>query len=101
MSTPPDTRFLEGHDLAVYSTDWCPDCRRLERYFDASGVRYRKVSIEDDDAAAEKLESETGKRGVPYILVDGLAWVRGYHKELPARFQPELLWRELRAAVGA
>ena len=101
MSTAVDSRFLEGHDLAVYSTDWCPDCRRLERYLDSLGVPYRKVSIDDDQQAGEKLESETGKRGVPYVLVDGRSWVRGYHREHPGRFSPALLWQDLRAAVGA
>lgn len=101
MPSQPTLDFLEGHDLLVYSTEWCPDCSRLKRVLDQSGVRYRELSIDDDAAAAEKLERETGKRGVPYILVDGKRWVRGYHKELPGRFQHDVLWTELRAAVGA
>lgn len=96
-----DLSFLKGHDLAVYSTQWCPDCTRLRRFFDQNGVVYREVGIDDDDNAAEKLERETGKRGVPYILLDGERWVRGYHRELAARFDPKLLDAELRAALEA
>ena len=93
--------FLAGHDLAVYSTEWCPDCARLRRFLDSQGVAYREVSIEDDDAAREKLERETGKRAVPFILVDGARWVRGYHTEASSRFLPGVLQSELRAAIGA
>src|SRR5688572_17900710 len=96
----PDLAFLEGHDLAVYSADSCPDCARLKRWIGANGVPAREISIEDDPAAAEKLERETGKRAIPFVLVDGKRWVRGYHKERPGRFDPELLLAELRAAVA-
>jgi hypothetical protein len=42
---------------------------------------------------------ETGKRAIPYILVDGMVWVRGYHKDLPERLNPALLLRELAQAI--
>lgn len=96
----PDFKFLDGHDLLVYSTEWCPDCARLRRFLDNAGVKYRELSIDDDDAAAEKLERETGKRGVPYILIDGKRWVRGYHKEVTSRFVPAMLLAELESALA-
>lgn len=86
-------------DLKVYSADWCPDCRRLERWLDQEGVAYAKVDIEADPAAAERLERETGKRAIPFILVDGRRWVRGYHRELPQRLDASLLIRELLAGA--
>lgn len=90
---------LEGLDLKVYGATWCPDCRRLERWLAESGVRYAKVDIETAEGAAEKLESETGKRAIPFVLVNERCWVRGYHKELPQRFDPELLVQELLSAA--
>jgi len=36
---------------------------------------------------------------VPFILVDGKQWVRGYHKELPGRFDAKLLLAELQSAL--
>lgn len=91
---------LASLDLAVYSAAWCPDCRRLDSWLAEHGVAHRKVDIENEDGAAEKLETETGKRAIPYILVDGKRWVRGYHKELPQRLDGELLVEELLAARG-
>ena len=94
-----DTSFLAGHDLAVYTANWCPDCTRLKRWLAATDVVTHDVNIDDVDGAGEKLEEETGKRGIPFILVDGVHWVRGYHKELRNRFDPALFMSELRHAV--
>jgi glutaredoxin len=90
---------LGGHDLAVFSTRWCPDCARLERLLERERIAHRVVDIEADPAASDRLVRETGKRAVPYILVDGSAWVRGYHKELPGRLDLDLLLSELGAAL--
>jgi len=92
--------LLKSIDLQVYSAAWCPDCRRLERWLGENAVAYTKVDIETVPGAAERLEAETGKQAIPFILVDGKAWVRGYHRELPQRFDPDLLVRELLAAAG-
>ena len=97
----PDISFLAGHDLAVYSATWCPDCTRLKRWLASTKIATHEVNIDSVDGAAEKLEEETGKRAIPYVLVDGRHWVRGYHKELRGRFDPELLLSELRQAVAS
>jgi thioredoxin reductase (NADPH) len=89
---------LAGLDLEVYGAPWCPDCRRLEAWLAEHGVAHRKVDIEAEPGAAEKLEAETGKRAIPFVLVGGRRWVRGYHKELPQRLDGDLLVSELLAA---
>lgn len=96
-----DTSFLAGHDLAVYSATWCPDCTRLKRWLASTNIATHEVNIDSVDGAAEKLEEETGKRAIPYVLVDGKQWVRGYHKELGSRFDPKVLLSELRQAVAS
>lgn len=96
-----DLDFLRGHELVVYSEAACPDCRRFDHWAAQNGLEVRKVLISEDPGAAEKLERETGKMAVPFLLVDGRRWVRGYHKELPGRFSPSVLVSELRAAVEA
>ncbi len=93
--------FLQGHEVTVYSETWCPDCTRLDRWVALRGLAWRKVLLSSTPGAAEKLEAETGKRAVPFLLVNGTTWVRGYHKELPTRFDEATLLAELRAATGA
>lgn len=96
-----DLTFLRGHDLAVYSENWCPDCTRFKRWAQSNAVATREILLSDDPSAAEKLERETGKMAVPFILVDGKTWVRGYHKERPGRFDETLLVAELKQAIGS
>lgn len=96
MTTPAEQ--LKHLKLAVYTADWCPDCLRLKQWLKDAGIEPAFVDIEADPAAAERLERETGKRAIPFILVNGIKWVRGYHKELPRRLDPELLVKELLAA---
>ncbi len=91
---------LTGLELAVYSATWCPDCRRLEAWLAERGIAHTKVDIETVPGAAERLETETGKRAIPFVLVGGKRWVRGYHKELPQRLDGDLLVEELLAAKG-
>jgi len=89
---------IAGLDLQVFSAAWCPDCRRLDRWLQENAVPHAKVDLEQVPGAAERLERETGKRAIPFILVNGRQWVRGYHRELPSRFDSELLLKELLAA---
>ena len=90
---------LNELNLQVFSATWCGDCRRLESWLTANGVAFTKVDIEHEPGAAERLEAETGKRAIPFLLVNGKTWVRGYHRELPQRLDPQLLIRELLAAA--
>ena len=97
----PETGSLNKLDLKVYTATWCPDCRRLERWLAENAVPHQAVDIETVPGAAERLERETGKRAIPFLLVNDRAWVRGYHRELPQRLDPDLLVRELLAAAQA
>ncbi len=96
-----DPKQLEGLDVQVYSAAWCSDCRRLDRWMAEQGLEFPKVDIDADPEAAERLERETGKQAIPFLLVNGRDWVRGYHKELPQRLDGTLLTMELLKAAGA
>jgi len=98
VAVPKELRTL---DLQVFSAEWCPDCRRLDRWLAAEGLDLPKVDIERVPGAAERLERETGKRGIPYLLVHGEAGVRGYHRSPPGRHDPEPRGREPCAQAGS
>lgn len=95
-----DPKDLSGLDLVIFSAPWCGDCRRLDRWLAEQGLALEKVDIEEDPGAAERLERETGKRAIPFVLVNGRHWVPGYHKDLPTRFDPDRFVREVLAAAG-
>lgn len=64
--------------LTVYSSTWCPDCREAKRFLDEHGVKYGLIEIDKTEGAAELLEAKTGKRGIPYFVLDDERWVRAY-----------------------
>ncbi len=94
-----DPRELANLDLQIYSAPWCGDCRRLDRWLAEHGLHFPKVDIGTVVGAAERLEAATGKQGIPYFLVNGQRFVRGYHRELPQGLDGELLVQELLAAA--
>ena len=60
---------------------------------------YETVNISNVDGAAERLERDTGKRGIPFVLVNDKTWVRGYHLDQPGRLNAEVFARELSDAL--
>jgi mycoredoxin len=59
----------------VYSSAWCPDCRRAKRVLDEASVGYEEVDIDRDPRAeATVLERSGGRRVVPTLLFDDRLW---------------------------
>lgn len=90
---------LQGASLQVYVSSFCFDCRRLKGLLDAHGIEYETVNISKVHGAAVRLEAETGKRGVPFVLVNDSKWVRGYHLDQPGRLNAKVFASELAAAL--
>ncbi|MGB8456182.1 MAG: glutaredoxin family protein [Candidatus Acidiferrum sp.] len=58
--------------LTMYTTAWCPDCRRAKTFLEARGVEFREVNIEQDAAAEEiVIKANNGKRVVPTLEIGG------------------------------
>lgn len=55
--------------VTIYTTGWCGECRVAKRYLDDLGVAYEEVDIEQWDDPRGRLESLTGNRTVPQIVV--------------------------------
>jgi glutaredoxin len=54
--------------ITIYSTTWCPDCRRAKNFLKERGVEFREVNIEEDpDAEDLVLRVNHGRRKVPTI----------------------------------
>lgn len=83
--TGPTLQPLGGNEVGMsdhvkiqlYSAPWCPDCTVAVRFLDGLGVDYEVVNIDEVEGAAERLEQETGKKGIPFLVV-GDQWVRAY-----------------------
>jgi len=58
--------------LTMYTTRWCPDCRRAKTFLKERGVEFREVDIEKDPSAeAVVLKANDGRRKVPTMEIGG------------------------------
>lgn len=56
--------------ITIYSTGWCPDCRRVKHFLKERGVEFQEVNIEEDEAGEEiVMLANHGKRKVPTLKV--------------------------------
>jgi mycoredoxin len=81
--------------ITIYSTKWCPDCRRAKAFLTERGVEFREVNIEEDaDAEAVVIQANDGKRKVPTIKV-------GERFFACSPFNPEMLAAELNIPLNS
>jgi glutaredoxin len=58
--------------ITMYSTRWCPDCRRAKTFLKERGVEFREVDIEGDPSAEEiVIKANDGRRKVPTLEIGG------------------------------
>ncbi len=73
----PGTKPAAGHDsaggaahaanpgkLVMYSTKYCPVCRKARRFLDVMGIPYTDKDVEQDAAAARELARKARKAGI-------------------------------------
>ena len=68
--------------IVLYSGKLCGDCQNLKAFMDAEGIPYEERDIRENPEHAEVLQEQTGKLGVPYLVIDG-EWIRGYDPHQP------------------
>jgi thioredoxin reductase (NADPH) len=55
--------------ITVYSTTWCPDCKRAKKFFNDHRIQYKNIDIEkDSQAMAYVKEVNQGMRIIPTII---------------------------------
>jgi len=66
---------IHAERLVVYSSSWCPDCRRAKRLLEEVAAPFAEVDIDrDHDAEALVLERSGGRRVVPTLLFNDRVW---------------------------
>lgn len=83
------TTAVTSDAIVMYSTTWCGDCRRARRVFADHDVAYTEINIEEDENAAEMVQTlNNGMRSVPTILFpDGSVLVEPSNTALAAKLE--------------
>jgi thioredoxin reductase (NADPH) len=73
-----------NNQITVYSTVWCPDCKRAKKFFGEQRVPYVNIDIEHDSEAMAYVEKVNhGMRTIPTIVFpDGSILVEPSNAEL-------------------
>lgn len=75
--------------IRMYTTHWCPDCRRAKAFLHQRQIAYEEINIEEVEGAAETvIAANQGKAKVPTFDVDGRFFAC-------SPYNSELLRREL------
>jgi len=60
---------IQESQILVYSTVWCPDCKRAKMFFGEQRIPYENIDIEQDPKAMAFVEKVNhGKRVIPTIV---------------------------------
>ncbi len=88
MQQFPTNSSSNKQTIKMYVTTWCGDCRMAKRWFDARGITYESINIEEDDQAAEYVSRvNRGYKSVPTIVFpDGSILVEPSQRELASKF---------------
>jgi len=72
----------------MYTTEWCPDCRRAKFFFKRKKIEVLNIDVNKDKRAEEFVkELNNGNRSVPTIILpDGSVMVEPSTEELEAKF---------------
>lgn len=78
---------MSSATLTMYSTTWCGYCSRLKQQLSREGITIVEIDIEQDPAAAERVEQiNGGNRTVPTVVFpDGSVATNPSLKEVKAR----------------
>ena len=73
--------------IIVYSTVWCPDCKRAKRFLGEQRIPYTNIDIEQDPQAMARVEAiNRGMRSIPTIVFpDGDILVEPSNAQLAAK----------------
>jgi mycoredoxin len=58
--------------VTLYSAPWCGYCRIAKRFLDEQQVPYTEINIDEDEAAAQRVEQwNQGNRTIPTLDING------------------------------
>lgn len=83
-----DHYTLKPSQIVMYATEYCSDCHRAKKFFEANNIPHLRVNLEGNREAAEfVMRLNNGMRSVPTIVFpDGSILVEPSWEELRQKF---------------
>jgi glutaredoxin len=57
--------------VQLFTTSWCPACRKAREYFTQRGIPFTEHDIERDPAASQRRRAIDGRKTIPVALIGG------------------------------
>ncbi|MDX1921152.1 MAG: glutaredoxin 3 [Candidatus Caenarcaniphilales bacterium] len=57
--------------VEIYTTVYCPYCRRAKELLNRKGIKFIEIDAEPDEARKAMIQRTGGQRTVPQVFVDG------------------------------
>ncbi len=86
VSERPSVKPRVPPNVELYTTSWCPWCKKAREYFNDRGIRFTDHDIEKDAGALERKVGIDGDKHVPTAIIGGKV-VKGYS---PSGYQAAL-----------
>ncbi len=79
---------LAPNEIVMYTTQYCSDCLRAKKFFEAHNIPHLQIGLEGNEAATEfVMQVNNGYRSVPTIIFpDGSVLVEPSWEELKSKF---------------
>lgn len=58
-------------EIIMYSTSWCPYCKKARDYFNSRNISFTDYDIDKDNAAAARLKQLQGSSSIPFTIING------------------------------
>jgi len=65
--------------VELYTTSWCPWCKKAKAFFRSRGIAFVEYDIEKDKEAARRKARLDHQQGVPFAVINGRG-VNGYNE---------------------
>lgn len=71
---------VKENNVELYTTSWCPWCKKARAFFQSNGVPFIEYDIEKDQDAARRKEQLDRNKGVPFAVINGTG-INGYNEK--------------------
>ncbi len=88
MTDKSDLYSTTPSQIVMYTTAWCPDCRRAKFFLKRKEITFLEIDVNEDKQAATFVKKlHNGNRSVPTIILpDGSMMVEPSTQELEEKF---------------